>query len=459
MRASVSKLLRVARLAACAAVAVVTAGSAAWVAEAKKPSPTAEPANAAKAEAVARVGADRVAVPAAVVARMGLTTAEVRVAHEPTKLPPFQGVLALDNDSMQRVHARFAGEVVELGTARDAGPAVDSSLPTPLRSHPVRVGDTVSAGQLLAVVWSKDLGEKKSELVDAVSKLKADELVQSRLRDLYKQGGTAERSLNDADRVVQADRVAIARVERTLKSWRLTDAEVRDLWAEAARLATPDSDAQKADAADWARVEVRATRAGTVLNKNVGVGDIVDTATDLFKLGDLTRLTVWAHVYEDDLPVFAALPKPVAWKVTLQSRPGVAYAGTLDQVGAIIDPGQHTALVAGTIANPEQDLKIGQFVTVTVERPADRGEFVVPSVAVVENGAESVVFVQPDPATCEFRRCPVRVLRRTRDGLFLRRDDGAAATLRAGDRVVLSGSLLLNEAMATLPNPAAAAAE
>ena len=176
------KVWRVARVAGIGAALVVAGGSAARIAESTKPSEATVSTAPPKAEAITRVGADRLTVPAAVVARMGLTTTEVRAAHEPTALPAYKGNLALDANSLQRVHARFAGEVVELGTTRDTGPGVDATQPSLLRSHPIRVGDAVAAGQLLAVVQSKDLGEKKSELVDAVSKLKADELVQSRLR-------------------------------------------------------------------------------------------------------------------------------------------------------------------------------------------------------------------------------------------------------------------------------------
>ena len=41
-------------------------------------------------------------------------------------------------------------------------------MPRQLVQRPVRFGDAVNKGQLLAVIWSKDLGEKKSELVDAL---------------------------------------------------------------------------------------------------------------------------------------------------------------------------------------------------------------------------------------------------------------------------------------------------
>src|SRR5207248_1786232 len=87
--------------------------------------------------------------------------------------------------------------------------------------RPVAVGDPVRKGQLLAVVWSKDLGEKKSELVDALAKLKFDRELYDRLKTLYDQGATAERALREAELAVHGDRNAVARAERTLRSWRL----------------------------------------------------------------------------------------------------------------------------------------------------------------------------------------------------------------------------------------------
>jgi len=73
--------------------------------------------------------------------------------------------------------------------------------------------------------------------------------------------------------------------------------------------------------------------------------------------------------------------------------------------------------------------------------------------ALVEDGVESIVLVQPDPAKNEYERRRVTVLRQTRDAVYLRDEPG----LRRGERVVTNGSLLLFEAMkATAPAPARA---
>src|SRR5262249_27253590 len=132
-------------------------------------------------------------------------------------------------------------------------------------------------------------------------------------------------------------------------------------------------------------------------------------------------------------------------------QPGAAFSGTLEKIGAVIDPAQHTGLVSGRVENPSGDLKAGQFVTVSIVLPPPTGELEVPAAAVVEDGRESIVFVQPDAREPRSLRRPVTVLRRFRDFVYVR---AAENGLKAGDRVATAGALLLCEAMEQLPAPA-----
>src|SRR5262249_22319925 len=118
-------------------------------------SAAAPPASAEEDSGRARLEGENVlALPADVVQAPGVAPAGCRAATTPCPLPPLAGSLALDANSLVRVHARFAGEVVEIGlvNSHDADPR--SVGPTEFR--PVRSGDRVRKGQLLAVVWSKD---------------------------------------------------------------------------------------------------------------------------------------------------------------------------------------------------------------------------------------------------------------------------------------------------------------
>ncbi len=420
---------------------VIAGASGAWIAkptlsETKTGSLSPSQLEPPKAERISRIGADRVKVPEAVADKMGLSTEPVVSSTQPIHLPPFQGSLSLDNNCLQRVHARFPGEIVRMSTVSEPAP------------RDLRVGDVVMKGQLLALVWSSSFGNMKSDLVGALSKLRSDEQILARLKELSDLGGTPESTLRAAEQTVRDDRLAVERTERTLQSNRVTDEELAKLRAEADQL--KDAKGKKSDAADWANVEVRANQSGTILVKNVNVGDIVDTSLDLFQIGDLSHLTIWAHVYEDDLPRLAEVPKPIRWSVAVPSRPGVVLNGTLEQISAVIDPNQHTALVSGRIENPRGELKIGQFVTAQVDLPPPPGELAVPADAVAEDGRDSIVFVQSADDRTVYLKCSLQVVRRTRQTLYVKVGSG----MRAGDRVVTAGSLLLREAVDALPVPA-----
>lgn len=344
------------------------------------------------------------------------------------------GSLGIDTNRLARVHTRFAGEVVEIGmqTIRDA----DGQT----AYRPLDLGDRVHPGQLLAVIWSKDLGEKKSELVDALSRLRLDQATLERMQE--HRAALPERSIQEAAQKVEADQISVERARRTLRSWRLTDAEIRQVEQEAERLRTRPGRSTADLDPDWARVEVRAPFAGTLLERNVAPGDIVDPSADLFKIADLSQLRVWAHAYEEDLPLLHALPQPIRWKVRLAADASAEpFAGAVERIGDLVDPNDHTARVLGRVDNSDGRLHAGQFITASIELPPPAAEVEVPTAALIEDGRSSVVFVQPDPALAEFTRRAVQVTRRQRDVVSVR------GSLRLGERVVTSGALELNASL------------
>jgi len=400
---------------------------------------------ATKLESLKRLSANRFTLPEGYIERVGLQLGEIKKSNQPFQLPPLQGTLALDADQQVRIHSRFAGEVVTLGTTTvkiNTSPGETDRFET----RPLRYLDHVKKGDLMAVVWSKDLGEKKSELIEAVSKMKTDEETLKRLKTLQEEGASSDRSTRDAQRAVDSDRIAIERAERTLRSWRLTEEEIKSVCQEAnLNKANLNKNGKGADPQqDWARVEVRSPQDGVILEKNFSVGDIVDTNFDLFKLGQIKQLKVWAHAYEEDLPLLESLPKPYPCEICLPAQPGVTHTGELQQIGAVIDPNQHTVLVMGMVKNDQGHLRIGQFVTVKVALPARADELLLPAEALVEDGKESVIFVKDATQPLHFDRRTVHVIRRTREHVVLR---NTADGLQAGQQIVTRGALLLQEAL------------
>src|SRR5262249_34094253 len=121
-----------------------------------------------------------------------------RLATEQRELPPQIGTLGYDNERWAVVRSRFPGELVEI-TQVPAPKAELSAAPWPptseflmKKTRPLEVGDRVRKGDLLAVVWSKELGEKKGALVDAVIDLRLEQDRLTRYTKLVQEGAISE---------------------------------------------------------------------------------------------------------------------------------------------------------------------------------------------------------------------------------------------------------------------------
>jgi cobalt-zinc-cadmium efflux system membrane fusion protein len=355
------------------------------------------------------------------------------------------GFLGLDTNNLAPVRSRFPGEVVQVGTVQERG----ASLQTVPR--PLSYGDRVSKGQLLVVVWNADLGNKKNDLVDAIYTLNFDQEVLKRMEE--KSDAIPEVQLLNQRQKVQADRNAVARAENTLHTWRVPEEEIDAVKEEAQRVIERKGKRDPAKQESWPRVEMRAPFDGTILEKTVGLHSYVDTSTDLFKIAKLDKLAVYANAYEEDLPALQALkPEQRRWQIRVLNEPHAKpLPGTIETIGYTIDPNQHTAIVIGRVDNPEERLRVNQQVVAEVALSPEPDQVVIPMSALVEDGRESVVFIQPDPAKPYYRQERVNVARREHDIVFLSTPAEKESTLKPGKTwVVSSGSVELKAALEDL---------
>src|SRR5262249_46378550 len=162
----------------------------------------------------------------------------------------------------------------------------------------------------------------------------------------------------------------------------------------------------------WARSELITPRDGTIVERNVSLGEYVaDNTINLFTIAEVNDLLVMANPPEDQLPALLSLrPEEMRW--TLQTVGATPIDGPIEEVGYLIDATQHTAVVKGYIDNPEGKLRAGQFVSATVNLPPPPDVVEVPLTALAEDGRQSFVFVQPDPAQPRYTMRRVQVTHR-----------------------------------------------
>jgi cobalt-zinc-cadmium efflux system membrane fusion protein len=367
----------------------------------------------------------------------------VKIPKHQRALPPQMGTLAYDNDRLYAVRSRFAGEVSEI---LDCPPDQRGSIPLPPANplakssslfpgpkengRPFTVGDRVKANEILAVVWSKDLADKKAALIDAIIDLRRDSARFKDLEKLYYEGSVPANTYYEADRTVQKGLSARNAAERILRVWKLTDAEIDELKREAEIIREDKRDPKREK--DWARVEVRAPHDGVIVEKNTHLGDWTDPsnyATPMFRVADLTRLQVWLSPAEELLPALQAFLKkptaePLSWDIYLQAEPRApALGGALLRLAPSLDYNQHTPLLVGVIDNPQGRLLVGQFVTATIYVPLEDDLVEIPTSALNEEKGQGVVFVQRDPqqpGQLEFTLKAVAVVYRFKDVVYVR---------------------------------------
>jgi membrane fusion protein, heavy metal efflux system len=330
------------------------------------------------------------------------------------------GSTALDPARIMRVRARFApspsaAEVVQIGQVPEDR-AQSGMIETVFRE--LRSGDKVTKGDLLAVFHSVDVGNKKNDLVDAIYALKLDEQILKRAEE--KSEAVPEVFLLNYRRNVQGDNNTVNRAVNTLKTWGIPDADIQAVRDEAENVSRRQGKHDKEKEALWGRVELKAPDDGVIIERNVSLREIVvDNTTNLFQIAKIDRLSVFANVPEDDLPALEALPTGQRrWTVkTVGADP---IPGFIDDIGYIIDPNQHTAVVKGHIDNKEGKLRGGQFISATVELPAPPDVVEVPADAVVDDGQQCIVFVQTDAFKQQYTMRRVQLTHRFDKTVFVR---------------------------------------
>lgn len=386
---------------------------------------------------------------------MGLKTITATIPQFSRTLR-LRGSLAIDPNRLSHVHARFPGQIVELATVKGM-----QSMQSEPAGPPARVlqnFDEVKQGTPMAIIWSKDLGEKKSQLADSLVRLHTDKITLSKLRALAKEGNISNRELREQKVKVEQGEIAVFTAEATLRAYQVPEEEIEQVKATAEKMRFQDEadkenrELDKAYSADWPRVIVTAPISGVIVDKAVTISEIVDANANLFKIADLSVLMVWLHLYEEDLPDLEELPRPLKAQLKVPAHPEIGeLVAEMDRFSPMIDMNEHMALLIGTVKNPDRKLLANQFITAEIGLPAEPGIVQIPSKSVIDFGAEAIVFVQPDSSKPIFERRRVKIVHRYFDFVQIRSKltdeqmNQGLQEVREGESVIVGGILELND--------------
>ena len=172
---------------------------------------------------------------------------------------------------------------------------------------------------------------------------------------------------------------------------------------------------------------------GVIINIGAREGQFVTPATELYKIADLSRVWVFADVYESEVSWIQS-GDPVEMK--LAAFPGKAFSGRVGYIYPYAEASTRTIKVRLEFDNPDLLLKPDMFADVTILAQRKVDAIVIPAEAVVRSGEREQVFVVREPGKFEPRVVRLGVSSRGMVQVI----EGVAA----GEEVVTSSQFLID---------------
>ncbi|WP_028215170.1 efflux RND transporter periplasmic adaptor subunit [Paraburkholderia mimosarum] len=271
----------------------------------------------------------------------------------------------------------------------------------------VSVGETVEKGQLLAVIASTDLADRRSELLTAERRLAAATTAYERERTLWQERISAEQDYLQAQVQLRETEIATQNARQKLLA-----------------LNAP------ANGGPLNRYELRAPFAGTIVEKHATAGEAIAADANIFTLSDLS--TVWAEMA---VPAQHLNDVRVGREATVKATAFESSAeGRIGYVGSLLGEQTRSAPARVVLTNPQGVWRPGMFVNVTVNAGRQPVPVAVSGEALQEIDGSPSVFVQ---TTKGFVAQTVRTGRRDDRSVEL------TSGVRPGQQYVASNSFLL----------------
>lgn len=252
----------------------------------------------------------------------------------------------------------------------------------------VILGDYVTAGQSLARITSPDLTQSQLAYLRASSRVVVTQKAAERAHLLFAADAIAQAEVERRQSELEIAQAELGAATDQLRLFGMTDAELKEL-------------TKKGKILPW--LDVKATREGSVIARNVIVGQVVQPSDPLFQIADLS--SVW---------VVGDVPEQIARDVKLEQHveinvPAIGRAdfdGVIIFVSDTVNRLTRTVMTRVMVENPERKLKPDMLANMHITDTQHK-TLVVPDAAIVRELNHDYVFVALSDN--QFQRVPVEL--------------------------------------------------
>jgi membrane fusion protein, heavy metal efflux system len=284
------------------------------------------------------------------------------------------------------------------------------------------LGQEVKTGDLLAILYSSELGLAQSGYLKAVAKLYV-----------------AERAFKRAQSLLEEKVIGLAEMQRREGEMISARAEKRESQDRLRLLGMTDENIRRLDREQTiqSHVPIVAPFDGRVIVRNLTKGEVVETVEKLFVVADLSEVWVIANIPEKDIPYIHQdqLKHGQTADVIVTTYPDQVFHGKITYVGDVLDPATRTMRLRLQLPNADRKLKPEMYATIRVYSDAERNVLIVPESAIQRDRDKKFVFVQRDARSFEVR--DIKVGQTSGDSVKIL--DG----LQEGESIVTQGAFVL----------------
>lgn len=180
-------------------------------------------------------------------------------------------------------------------------------------------------------------------------------------------------------------------------------------------------------------LHIHSPAGGIVTEKSVVEGMFVKPGTSLYTIADISKVWVYADIYEYELPWIKVGQEA---EVTLEAYPGRVFRGRVSFIYPFMEPTTRTNKVRLVFENPGGELKPDMYANVTLKSEIKKDALVVPTEAVIRSGERNIVILSRGGG----RFTPVEVTLGPEAEEYYMVERG----LKEGDEVVTSAQFLID---------------
>jgi len=241
-----------------------------------------------------------------------------------------------------------------------------------------KLGDTVKAGEVIAVIESRELADSKAAYLAAVERYEMTKLSFHREEKLWNEKISSKQDYLDKKQELTEADIKKRTAEQKLHAIGFDELYLNELPGESEQLLT--------------RFEIKAPFEGTIIEKHIVLGELVGTESSVYIVADLSSVWVDLQVYPKDLKYIKT-----GQQVLISADSEIPdAAGTISYIGPIVEADSRTALARVVLPNGSLVFRPGLFVNARVSVSKTQAKVVVPKNTIQSLEGLKCVFVKDD---------------------------------------------------------------